>query len=339
MTIDDENSIYVGGLPYDCSEDELRRVFELYGSVVAVKIINDRAIGGKCYGFVTFTNPRSAVDAMSDTNVQTIRGRALRVNEVKSRGAGGRSSHSREGFQYSSRGVDRDRGRDRGKDYDNGRDRYGDHSRELERERERERGYDLDHGGRSTAYVQDRDRDQGRDIEESERGHSRNRDREWERDHDLDLDHDEQADRVDYHDRRDEKDKDHRAKRSRSSSYDRRSREFSSELSDYQQDLEEEMRSLNQEREGLIAEKHNLEERLEEKKQLIADLQRKSMKLEGALTSSKKLSSLRHMQLTRLQKSFLQVQQYNERLKSSEKDLQALAESLMIEMDEDEMVA
>lgn len=39
MTIDDESSIYVGGLPYDASEDSIRRVFEFYGSVVAVRVI------------------------------------------------------------------------------------------------------------------------------------------------------------------------------------------------------------------------------------------------------------------------------------------------------------
>lgn len=40
MTIDDERSIYIGGLPYNASEDTLRRVFNLYGSIVAVKVIN-----------------------------------------------------------------------------------------------------------------------------------------------------------------------------------------------------------------------------------------------------------------------------------------------------------
>lgn len=38
MTIDDESSIYVGGLPYDATEDSVRRVFDSYGEVVAVKV-------------------------------------------------------------------------------------------------------------------------------------------------------------------------------------------------------------------------------------------------------------------------------------------------------------
>lgn len=39
MTIDDESSVYVGGLPYSATEDSVRRVFNLYGSVVAVKVL------------------------------------------------------------------------------------------------------------------------------------------------------------------------------------------------------------------------------------------------------------------------------------------------------------
>lgn len=39
MTIDDERSIYVGGFAYDCTEEDLRDIFEIYGSVVAVKVI------------------------------------------------------------------------------------------------------------------------------------------------------------------------------------------------------------------------------------------------------------------------------------------------------------
>lgn len=33
-----------------------------------VQIVNDRSTRGKCYGFVTFGNPRSAVDAINDMN-------------------------------------------------------------------------------------------------------------------------------------------------------------------------------------------------------------------------------------------------------------------------------
>lgn len=40
MTVDDESSVYVGGLPYDTTEDSLRKTFSRYGSVVAVKVLS-----------------------------------------------------------------------------------------------------------------------------------------------------------------------------------------------------------------------------------------------------------------------------------------------------------
>lgn len=40
MTIDDESSVYVGGLPYSANEDSVRKVFDKYGSVVAVKVLD-----------------------------------------------------------------------------------------------------------------------------------------------------------------------------------------------------------------------------------------------------------------------------------------------------------
>ena len=47
--------------------------------------VNDRDSGGKCYGFVTFTNPRAAINAINDMDGKAIGGRTVRVNEVKSR--------------------------------------------------------------------------------------------------------------------------------------------------------------------------------------------------------------------------------------------------------------
>ncbi|KAA0051139.1 cold-inducible RNA-binding protein B-like [Cucumis melo var. makuwa] len=48
-----------------------------------VVIINDRSTKGKCYGFVTFTNPQSTIDAIKDMDGRTIEGRVVRVNGVK----------------------------------------------------------------------------------------------------------------------------------------------------------------------------------------------------------------------------------------------------------------
>uniref|UniRef100_A0A9I9E9S6 RRM domain-containing protein n=1 Tax=Cucumis melo TaxID=3656 RepID=A0A9I9E9S6_CUCME len=66
FTVDNDSSIYVDGLPYDAMKDSFHRIFNLYNAIVVVKIINDRSTKGKCYGFVTFTNPQSTIDAIKD---------------------------------------------------------------------------------------------------------------------------------------------------------------------------------------------------------------------------------------------------------------------------------
>ncbi|GJY81368.1 U1 small nuclear ribonucleoprotein 70 kDa isoform X2, partial [Tanacetum coccineum] len=41
MTIDDENSIYVGNLPYEATEATIRTAFDIYGQIIAVKDHSD----------------------------------------------------------------------------------------------------------------------------------------------------------------------------------------------------------------------------------------------------------------------------------------------------------
>src|SRR3569832_2440092 len=46
-------SIYVGTLPFTCSEDEVRDLFSAYGAVHSVKMISDRETGWLCgFAFV-----------------------------------------------------------------------------------------------------------------------------------------------------------------------------------------------------------------------------------------------------------------------------------------------
>ncbi|GMY35946.1 zinc finger CCCH domain-containing protein 13 isoform X1 [Fagus crenata] len=343
MTIDDESSIYVGGLPYDSTKDTVLRVFEFYGAVLDVKIINDHTTRGKCYGFVTFVNPRAANDAINDMNGRTIEGRVVRVNGVKTRG--GRSNFGRESFRRNvERGTDWDRGRDRERDHDHDhdrdrfRDRNSDWSRERDRSRdhelERERGYDHSRGhDRARDLLLTRDRDQVRDMVDNE--HSRNHELEWERDHDLDLEQGREWDRTNGHDKIFDSDRDQQSKRQNGfGSNDMHGRELSSEASDdYNDQLKEELEISTQRLDELRKEIPQIEERLEEKQKLVLDLQNQSKKLEDALIASKKHTSYRQVQLTKLYKCFMQVKDYSERLKSCEEELQTLVDTAMLETD------
>ena len=72
-------SLYVGNLPYEVTEDDLRELFAEFGPVEAVRIIE-----GKGFGFVDIPEEKAA-DATAAVNGRDFRGRALRVDEARPR--------------------------------------------------------------------------------------------------------------------------------------------------------------------------------------------------------------------------------------------------------------
>ena len=82
--------LYVGNLPYNTTEDDLRTLFSTYGSVNSVAIITDRDTGrSKGFGFVEFPNDDEARNAISALSGQEYGGRALTVNEARPKPEGG----------------------------------------------------------------------------------------------------------------------------------------------------------------------------------------------------------------------------------------------------------
>lgn len=81
-------SLYVGNLPYRTTEDELREMFEPFGPIGEIRVIENKG-----FGFVDIPeeNMEAAIEA---TNGKDLGGRTLTVNEAKPRterpGGGGR---------------------------------------------------------------------------------------------------------------------------------------------------------------------------------------------------------------------------------------------------------
>ena len=87
-------NLYVGNLPYDHSEDDLRAAFAAYGEVASANIITDRETGrSKGFGFVEMPDNSSADAAIKGLNGSALNGRAIKVNESKPRNdrGGGRA--------------------------------------------------------------------------------------------------------------------------------------------------------------------------------------------------------------------------------------------------------
>ena len=82
--------LYVGNLPYNTTEDDLRNLFSQYGSIDSVAVITDRETGrSKGFGFVEFGNDAEARSAIQALSGQEYGGRALTVNEARPKTGGG----------------------------------------------------------------------------------------------------------------------------------------------------------------------------------------------------------------------------------------------------------
>jgi len=76
--------LYVGGLPYSTTDDELRDHFAQAGAVASATIIMDKMSGrSKGFGFVEMDNDGDADKAISMFNGQDFGGRKLTVNEAR----------------------------------------------------------------------------------------------------------------------------------------------------------------------------------------------------------------------------------------------------------------
>ena len=96
-------NIYCGNLPYNVVEEDLREIFEEYGEVSSVKIINDKLTGrSKGFGFVEMDDDDEARKAIEELNNAELSGRNIKVNESRPRndsrgGGGGRRNFNRGG--------------------------------------------------------------------------------------------------------------------------------------------------------------------------------------------------------------------------------------------------
>lgn len=76
--------LYVGGLPYSTTQDELRDAFAQAGSVTSATIIMDKMTGrSKGFGFVEMANDAEADAAIEMWNGKEFGGRTLTVNEAR----------------------------------------------------------------------------------------------------------------------------------------------------------------------------------------------------------------------------------------------------------------
>ena len=89
------SKIYVGGLPYSTTEQELSGLFATHGTVTSSRIITDKFTGqSRGFGFVEMSSDSEAQAAITALNGTELGGRTLTVNEARPQeprtGGGGR---------------------------------------------------------------------------------------------------------------------------------------------------------------------------------------------------------------------------------------------------------
>lgn len=105
------SKIYVGGLPYSATEQELNSLFAAHGSVESARVITDKFTGqSRGFGFVEMASGEEASKAISALNGTQMGGRTLTVNEAKPQEprSGGGDRGGRGGFGGGG-GGNRDR--------------------------------------------------------------------------------------------------------------------------------------------------------------------------------------------------------------------------------------
>lgn len=77
-------NIYVGNLNFKVEENDLKEIFEKYGSVNDAKIITDKYSGrSKGFGFIIMDDAEEANKAIAELNGTTLQTREIVVNEAR----------------------------------------------------------------------------------------------------------------------------------------------------------------------------------------------------------------------------------------------------------------
>ena len=93
--------MYVGNIPYNATEVELREMFSEMGEIDSLKIMKDQFTDrSKGFGFIEMVNEEDAKKAIATLNGKDFKGKSLTVAEAK-------PQQKRQGFNKGGSGYGR----------------------------------------------------------------------------------------------------------------------------------------------------------------------------------------------------------------------------------------
>ncbi len=83
-------NIYIGNLPFETTEEDLKQAFEAHGEVTSAQIIVDRYTGkSRGFAFVEMADDAAGEAAIEAMNGSDFGGRQLKVSKANRSGGGG----------------------------------------------------------------------------------------------------------------------------------------------------------------------------------------------------------------------------------------------------------
>lgn len=78
--------LFVGGLPFSTTDEELADAFAPFGTVASAKVITDRETGrSRGFGFVEFDSDDEGKAAVAGLDGKELGGRTIHVSEARER--------------------------------------------------------------------------------------------------------------------------------------------------------------------------------------------------------------------------------------------------------------
>ena len=78
--------LFVGGLPFSTTDDELEAAFADFGTVASAKVITDRETGrSRGFGFVEFESDDEGKASIDGLDGKELGGRTIHVSEARER--------------------------------------------------------------------------------------------------------------------------------------------------------------------------------------------------------------------------------------------------------------
>ena len=79
-------NMYVGNLPFNITEEDLRTAFSAFGEVASVNVVTDRNTGRpKGFGFVDMPDNSEADKAIKALNGTEMKGASIKISQAKPR--------------------------------------------------------------------------------------------------------------------------------------------------------------------------------------------------------------------------------------------------------------